>query len=104
MLNSTTYTLLSATTASGQSAAQDVSRADRWNVQVALTGNSGTAVTITTEASLDGSNYATLDETTRTSSNTGYFVSGNWPYNYLRVATTTHATEAAVTATLVVAG
>ncbi len=104
MLNSTTYTLLSATTASGVSTAYDVSKADRWNVQVALTGNSGTAVTVTVEGSLDGAAYSSLDTTTKTNSNTSYFVSGNWPCNNLRVATITHATEAAVTATLVVAG
>lgn len=104
MLYSNTYTLLNATTASSTSAAYDVSKADRFLIQLALTGNSGTAVTIAVEASLDGATYIELDSTTKTSSNDGYFISGNWPYNEIRVSTSTHATEAAVTATLTVAG
>lgn len=103
-LNRTTYTLLNATTASGISTAYDVSKTDRFIIQVSLTGNSATAVTIVTEGSLDGSTYETINSTTKTNSNVGYFVQQNWPYNNVRVQTTTHATQAAVTATLTVAG
>ncbi len=92
------HTLLSAPTVSTTGTALDVSRVKAWNAQVICTGNSGTAVTVVVQASIDGTTYAQVDSTTLTSSNTGYFVGKSFtPYQSIKAYTHTQATEATVT-------
>ena len=103
--NNSLYTMIDAANASSVATAVDVSRAEAITVQAALSGNSGTAVTIVLEGSIDGSTWATIDSTTKTNSNAGYFVSkALTPYKLVRSSTVSHATQAAVTTQITLLG